>query len=103
MANRKANITEEELEEEYEELSPDFSASMTMAIPVEEKKDNEIRVPVFLPRLDDPGDGGIRVDQYEHVTIANEVGEKHDRVLRGEYVDVSLPTFMALKEKYPKL
>ena len=103
MANRKANITEEELEEEYEELSPDFSASMTMAIPKEEKKNDEIRVSVFLPELDDPNDGGIKVDQYEHVTIANEVGERHDRVKRGEHVEVSLSTFMTLKEKYPKL
>ena len=103
MANRKANIIEEELEEEIEEMSPDFSASLTMAIPMKEKKPEEIRVPIFLPMLDDPGDGGIKVDQYEHVTIANEVGERHDRVLRGEHVEVSLPTFMALKEKYPKL
>ena len=100
MATRKPVV-----EEEYEEIeeSPDFSASMTMAIPREEKKNDEIRVTVFLPRLDDPGDGGIKVDQYEHVTIANEIGERHDRVLRGEHVEVSLPTFMALKEKYPKL
>ena len=101
MANRKANIIEEE--EYEEEMTPDFSASLTQAIRKEEKKNDEIRVSVFLPRLDDPGDGGIKVDQYEHVTIANEFGEKHDRVLRGEHVDISIPTFMALKEKYPKL
>ena len=103
MANRKAPVMEEEDFEMEEEMTPDFSASMTMAIPREEKKNDEIRVSVFLPRLDDPGDGGIKVDQYEHVTIANEVGERHDRVLRGEHVEVSLSTFMALKEKYPKL
>ena len=101
---KKATIDPEIEEfEEEEEMSPDFSASMTMALPKQEKKNEEIRVSVFLPRLDDPGDGGVKVDQYEHVTIANEIGERHDRVLRGEHVEVSLPTFMALKEKYPKL
>ena len=94
-------IDEEELEEEFEqEMTPDFSASMTRAIPKEAKKDETLRVPVFLPKLDDPGDGGIKVDQYEHVTIANLAGEKHDRVLRGERVEVSLPTVEQLYQKY---
>ena len=60
-------------------------------------------VSVFLPELEGGGVDGIKVDQYEHVTIANETGETIYRVHRGERVDVPAPVFMVLKEKYPKL
>lgn len=59
-------------------------------------------VDVFLPALEGGGDG-VKVDQYEHVTIANEVKETPYKVLRGESVPVPVPVFMVLKEKYPKL
>ena len=59
-------------------------------------------VDIFLPALEDGG-GGVKVDQYEHVTIANENKETMYRVLRGEHVQVPVPVFIALKEKYPKL
>lgn len=99
---KKAVIEEEEVFEE-ENLPVDFDESLTVAVRNEPKKDNTIRVPVFLPRLEDPGDGGMRVDQYEHVTIANEKGEMCYKVLRGERVEVPISVFMVLKEKYPKL
>ena len=58
-------------------------------------------VEVFLPRLED--DGSIKVDQYEHVTIANEKGEPERwRILRGERVMVPVRVFMVLHEKYGK-
>lgn len=60
-------------------------------------------VDVFLPELEGGGEDGFKVDQYEHVTIANEVKEHVYRVHRGERVSVPVPVFMALKEKYPKL
>lgn len=59
-------------------------------------------VSVFLPKLEEEG-GGLKVDQYEHVTIANEVEEKIYRVKRGERVDIPVPVFVILKEKYPDL
>lgn len=59
-------------------------------------------VSVFLPKLEEEG-GGMKVDQYEHVTIANEVEEKIYRVKRGERVDIPVPVFVILKEKYPDL
>lgn len=100
----RAKAVEEELElEEYESLPVDFDESLTIAIEKEPEKPKGIRVPVFLPRLEDPGDGGMRVDQYEHVTIANERGETCYKVLRGERVEVPISVFMVLKEKYPKL
>lgn len=60
-------------------------------------------VDVFLPELEGGGADGVKVDQYEHVTIANEKKETIYRVHRGERVSVPVPVFMALKEKYPKI
>ena len=70
---------------------------------VEEKKPDYVGpyVSIFLPALE--SDGGMKVDQYEHVTISNENGEKRYRVLRGERVDVPVPVFIVLKDRYPKL
>lgn len=87
---RKKTVAEEEIED-----------SLTMTLPPEEKKRTETMVEVFLPRLED--DGSIKVDQYEHVTIANENGEPlRYRVLRGERVSIPVRVFMVLHEKYGK-
>ena len=77
--------------------------SLTVAVPRKEETNDEPRVPVFIPALEDPGSEGIKVDQYEHVTIANEEGEKTYYVLRGERTEVPVSVFMVLKERYPKL
>lgn len=77
--------------------------SLTMAVPKKETKENGPKVMVFLPALEDSGEEGIKVDQYEHVTLANERGEKIYYVKRGEYVEVPVEVFIALKERYPKL
>ena len=58
-------------------------------------------VDVILPRLE--GDDDSKVDQYEHVTIANENKEYIYRVLRGVHVEVPVPVFVALKQKHPNL
>lgn len=67
------------------------------------KKYNGPMVTVTLPALEDSGSAGIKVDQYEHVTISNEMKEEKYYVLRGEPVEVPVPVFIALKERYPKL
>ena len=59
-------------------------------------------VPIFLPALEEEG-SGVKVDQYEHVTIANEVREDHYKVRRGMYVEVPVPVFAILKDRYPNL
>ena len=64
-----------------------------------EKKEEELTTEVLLPELPGGGDG-VKVDQYEHVTIANEEKEMCYKVHRGERVQVPIPVFMALKEKY---
>ena len=61
------------------------------------------RVSIFLPALEDSGSAGLKVDQYEHVTIANEESEKTYYIHRGENVEVPVPVFMVLKEKYPNI
>ena len=60
-------------------------------------------VSVFIPELENQGNNGLKVDQYEHVTIANEENEQIYYVRRGERVDVPVPVFLALKERYPKI
>ena len=73
---------------------------------IEAEKDEGWKGPtvrVFLPELEDSGSSGLKVDQYEHVTIANEVKEDCYKVRRGEWVDVPVPVFLALKERYPKI
>lgn len=74
--------------------------SLTFAVPKPKEADGGPRVRIILPRLED--DESVTVDQYEHVTIANEKGEEHTRILRGEWVDVTVPVYMALKERYGK-
>lgn len=84
-----------------EQAAADMEASLTMAVPEKEKKDEGPMVEVFLPRLED--DGSVKVDQYERVTIANENGEPERwRILRGERVMVPVRVFIVLHEKYGK-
>ena len=99
MAARKQPIAEEQIEEKEEfELSP-----LTILSETKKAGYNGPMVPVFIPALEDTGDGGLKVDQYEHVTIANERGETCWKVLRGETVEVPVPVFIILKERYPKI
>lgn len=77
--------------------------NLTTAVVHEDKKYNGPYVSVFLPELEGGGVEGIKVDQYEHVTISNEKGTETYYVHRGEHVDVPVPVFLALKERYPKL
>lgn len=76
---------------------------MTVAVPKKEEKNEGPKVPIFIPALEDSGSEGLKVDQYEHVSIANEEGEKITYVQRGIRTEVGVPEFMVLKEKYPNL
>ncbi len=98
MAARKQIAAEEQIEKDEIELGP-----LTIQTAAPEERYNGPVVPVFLPALEDNGDGGLKVDQYEHVTIANERGETCYKVLRGETVEVPVPVFIVLKERYPKI
>ena len=106
MATKKAPVLEDE-EIEIEEEEPkyqDASLDDGMTIKIEEKqpeyKGQMVRI--FLPKLEEEG-SGIKVDQYEHVTIANEAREWTWRVQRGVWVDVPIPVFVLLKQKFPDI
>lgn len=71
--------------------------NMTAATPVVEHEE-EPRVRVFIP-LPEEVDSGAKVDMYEHVTI----NDNTTLVRRGEYVDVPIPVFIQLRNKYPHL
>ena len=76
--------------------------SMTFVMEQEDKKYRGPMVNIYLPKLEEEG-SGVKVDQYEHVTIANEEGEKTYYVKRGERVDVPAAVYVVMKEKYPDL
>jgi hypothetical protein len=80
----------------------EFENSLTIVKSAEAPDYKGPYVDVFIPALEE-GDGSMKVDQYEHVTIANEKKETCYKVLRGETVSVPVPVFMVLKERYPKL
>lgn len=77
--------------------------SLTSAVAHKEADYTGPYVEVFLPELEGGNGDGMKVDQYEHVTIANEKKETVYRIHRGERVSVPVPVFIALKERYPKL
>jgi hypothetical protein len=81
----------------------DFEETFTIVTPEKKPEYDGPMVPVFLPALEENGQGGMKVDQYEHVTIANESKETCWKVLRGEPVEVPVPVYVTLKERYPKI
>ena len=72
--------------------------TLTVETPVQETVADEPRVRVYLPLLESEG-AGVHIDQYEHVTVNGET----TLVRRGEYVDVTDPVFIQLKNKFPHL
>ena len=72
--------------------------TLTVETPVQETVADEPRVRVYLPLLESEG-AGVHIDQYEHVTVNGET----TLVRRGEYVDVTVPVFIQLKDKFPHL
>ena len=72
--------------------------TLTVETPVQETVADEPSVRVYLPLLESEG-AGVHIDQYEHVTVNGET----TLVRRGEYVDVTVPVFIQLKNKFPHL
>lgn len=94
---------DKELEETAAKLELMVKDSLTSAVVHAKPTYTGPYVSIFLPELEGGGQDGIKVDQYEHVTLANEKREEIYRVLRGTHVDVPVPVFIALKERYPNL
>jgi hypothetical protein len=74
-----------------------MASKLVAATPVIQEEE-EPRVRIMIPLREDD-DSGLKVDPYEHVTI-NDVTTL---VRRGEYVEVTVPVFQQLRNKYPKL
>lgn len=72
---------------------------ITAVVPVVKEEDHTPRVRVVLP-LPPEADSGAKVDMYEHVTIN---GEKPVYVMRGVPVDVTVPVYMQLRNRYPNI
>ena len=77
--------------------------NITIAVPHAEEKPEEVRVRIKLPLREDDQSPGVQVDHFEHVTIANEKGEEVIYVKRGEWVDVTIPVFDLLRQRYPDI
>ena len=78
------------------------TGDLTTEVKKEEKKYEGPRVPVRLPKLQNIAGSNATIDQYEHVTISNETGMEQYKVQRGTTVEVPVPVFIALYEKYGK-
>lgn len=52
---------------------------------------------IYLPLLEEVG--GVKVDQYEHVTVNG----KTTLIRRGEYVDVEPEVYIQLKNRFPSI
>ena len=71
---------------------------ITATTPLEENMVREPTVRVFIPLAED-SESDLAVDQTEHVTINGVVTS----IRRGEYVNVKVPVYMQLKNRYPNL
>ena len=77
--------------------------AITVAVSEKEPTPDVPRVRIMIPKRESDDNPGIVVDQYEHVSISNEEGDFNVRVKRGEWVDVTVPVFMLLKQRYPNI
>lgn len=75
----------------------------TFVVEPEQAAPQETRVRIMIPKREGDDNPGVTVDQYEHVSISNETGDFNVRVKRGEWVDVTVPVFMLLKQRYPNI
>lgn len=73
--------------------------TLTAAVPVAAKQDDGPRVKIFIPEPPGSDDETVKIDHYEHVTIEG----RTTLVRRGEHVEVTVPVFLQLRNKYPKL
>ena len=87
------------------EEAVEINDELTIVAPEEKPEYTGPMVDVYLPLLEDTGSNGLKVDQYEHVTIANEEKEMCWKIRRGMHVEVPVPVYCVLKEsgRYPNI
>ena len=64
---------------------------------IEEPDTVVTKVQVFIPPLEEDNPNNVKVDQHEHVTINGVT----TLIKRGEYVEVPVPVYIQLKNKFP--
>ena len=64
---------------------------------IEEPDSVVAKVQVFIPPLEEDNPNNVKVDQHEHVTINGVT----TLIKRGEYVEVPVPVYIQLKNKFP--
>lgn len=74
----------------------DATISAEVVKPVETA--NPTKVSVFIP-LKEESDTGVAIDQNDYVTVNG----KTTKIPRGEYVEVTVPVFLQLRNRYPNL
>ena len=92
----KNTVAVEEIAE-HEEKNTVAIDEITVSSPVEDKA-AEVRVSVYIPTNADD-ESGEKVDPFERVTINGE----GTIIKRGERVEVTVPVFVQLRNKFPKL
>lgn len=76
--------------------------NITIRVEPEEKKEEEVRVPIKLP-LREEDSSGIVVEKYEHLNIGNEEGDNYARIKRGVPTEVTVDQFILLRQRYPDI
>jgi hypothetical protein len=73
-------------------------ATAAVAAPKDDGVMLEPTVRIILPLAEDQG-SDVAIDQTETVIINGKVTQ----IRRGEYVDVKVPVFLQLKQRYPNI
>lgn len=67
--------------------------------PIKETDADEPRVRIMLPLREDAEEYGMKVDQTEQVIINGNI----TNIRRGVPVDVKVPVFLQLKQRFPNI
>lgn len=78
--------------------SPVIDATISAEVVKPAEAVKPAKVSVFIP-LKEESDTDVAIDQNDYVTVNG----KTTKVPRGEYVEVSVPVFLQLRNRYPNL
>jgi dUTPase len=73
--------------------------NITAVTSAAETVDNTPRVRIFIPPRQEETMEGVKIDQYEHVTLEGET----TLIRRGEHVEVPVPVYLQLRNRFPFL
>jgi hypothetical protein len=77
---------------------PILDNTISASIKKAEEEAKITKVGVFIP-VREEDNNGVAVDQNDYVTVNG----KTTKVPRGEHVEVSVPVFLQLRNRYPNL